>query len=189
MRKKQISAKRRTAVRRERDPIPWKYCLLTLVCGLLLVSGFFLAARLHFSSISYGFKNAKLRRNVEKLKSAKRELIFEREMSLSRINKTAHKIGFRSRTVENIEIVSRQKTVQDIAAARPAENVKSVKSLANSKELVKNTATRRKEIGKKVAKTVINEPRIARFRKQNRTKNGTTTKADAPDNQLIARKR
>ena len=34
------SLKRKSTVRRKGDPIPWKYCLLTLVCGLFLVAGF-----------------------------------------------------------------------------------------------------------------------------------------------------
>ena len=51
--------------RRERDPIPWRYCFLTLVAALILVGGFFFAARQHFSSIDFGIKNSKLRKQIE----------------------------------------------------------------------------------------------------------------------------
>ncbi|NNE98424.1 MAG: hypothetical protein HKN25_05310, partial [Pyrinomonadaceae bacterium] len=54
MKKRNLSIQRKSRVRRERDPIPWNYCLLTIACGLILVLGFFAAARQHFSSIDYG---------------------------------------------------------------------------------------------------------------------------------------
>ncbi|MCB1024075.1 MAG: hypothetical protein KDB79_06790, partial [Acidobacteria bacterium] len=85
--------KRRSRVKRERDPIPWKYCVLTLICGLIFVAGFFTAARLHFSSIDYGFKNSALRKDLGKLENEKRRLILHREIALSSISKTAEKIG------------------------------------------------------------------------------------------------
>ena len=95
-------------VRREQDPIPWRYCLLTLVCGLLLVGGFFWAARQHFSAMDFGIKNAKLRQQKENLEADQRRLYLTREISLSpvEIKKVAKKIGLQDLTAESIEVIS-----------------------------------------------------------------------------------
>jgi hypothetical protein len=95
-------------IRREQDPIPWRYCLLTLVCGLLLVVGFFWAARQHFSAMDFGIKNAKLRQQKESLEAERRLLERNKEVSLSpgEIKKVAKKIGLQDLTAESIEVVS-----------------------------------------------------------------------------------
>jgi hypothetical protein len=89
-----------------RDPIPWKYCFLTLACGLMLVVGFFFAARSHFSSIDFGIKNSKLRKQIEELEADKRRLLLSREIALSpaEIKKAAKKIGLTEMTASNIEV-------------------------------------------------------------------------------------
>jgi len=89
-----------------REPIPWRYCILTLCCGLILVVGFFLAAWQHFSSIDYGIKNSKLRKQIEELESDKRRLILSKEIALSpaEIKKAAKKIGLKEMTASNIEV-------------------------------------------------------------------------------------
>ena len=98
-----------------RDPIPWKYCFLTLVCGLMLVVGFFFAARSHFSSIDFGIKNSRLRKQIEELEADKRRLILSKEIALSpaEIKKAAKRIGLTEMTASNIEVY------------RPAQKVKS----------------------------------------------------------------
>jgi hypothetical protein len=65
-------------VLRERDPIPWRYCFLTLLCGGILVVGFFFAARQHFSAISLGMKNSELRKQRDSLQTEQRSLNFSR---------------------------------------------------------------------------------------------------------------
>jgi len=92
--------------KRESDSIPWRYCLMTLVCGLFLVVGFFFAARQHFSSIDYGIKNSRLRKQIDELESEKRRLILEKEIALSpaEIKKAARKIGLTAMTASNIEV-------------------------------------------------------------------------------------
>ncbi len=92
--------------KRERDPIPWRYCLMTLFCGLFLVVGFFFAARQHFSSIDYGIKNSKLRKQLDELEGEKRRLILEKEIALSpaEIKKSAKKIGLAVMTASNLEV-------------------------------------------------------------------------------------
>ncbi len=82
-------------VRRERDPIPWRYCFLTLLCGGILVVGFFFAARQHFSSISLGMKNSELRKQRDDLQTEQRRLKVSREVAFSpnELEKAARSIG------------------------------------------------------------------------------------------------
>ncbi|MDH3494448.1 MAG: hypothetical protein OEM82_12910 [Acidobacteriota bacterium] len=96
MRSKRKIVNKHSRVRRERDPVPWKYCILTLVCGLLLVAGFFAAAKQHFSAVGIAMENADLRVKIAKLKDEKRRLTLSRERasSPSRISLAAKKIGF-----------------------------------------------------------------------------------------------
>ncbi len=105
MSKRKQSGKSKTQSAR-RDPIPWKYCFLTLACGLMLVAGFFFAARSHFASIDFGIKNSRLRKQIEELESDKRRLILSKEISLSpgEIKKAAKKIGLTEMTASNIEV-------------------------------------------------------------------------------------
>jgi hypothetical protein len=107
MTSRSTNLKRKSQVRRTGDPIPWKYCLLTLVCGLLLVSGFFWAARQHFASMDYGMKNAKLRKQIDELKSEKRRHQLSREIALTpgEIKKAAKKLGLKAITAKNIEVI------------------------------------------------------------------------------------
>lgn len=95
-------------IKRERDPIPWRYCLLTLFCGVILVAGFFFAARTHFSSINFGIKNSKLKKEIEQLETDNRRLVLAKEIALtpSEIKKAAKKIGFTEMTAGNIEVVN-----------------------------------------------------------------------------------
>ena len=105
MSRRKQSSKSKTQTAR-RDPIPWKYCFLTLACGLMLVAGFFFAARSHFASIDFGIKNSRLRQQIEDLESDKRRLILSKEIALSpgEIKKAAKKIGLTEMTASNIEV-------------------------------------------------------------------------------------
>jgi nitrogen regulatory protein PII len=96
---------RKPQIRREREPISWKYILLTSFCGLLLVVGFFGAARQHFASINYGIENSKLKKQIEELKSEQVRLKLAREVALSpaEIKKSAKKMGFTEMTASNIQ--------------------------------------------------------------------------------------
>lgn len=95
-------------VKREKDPIPWRYCILTLVCGLLLVVGFFWAARQHFSAMNLGIRNAKLRQQKEGLEAEARRLYLSKEISLSpsEIKKAARKLGLREITAQSFAILN-----------------------------------------------------------------------------------
>lgn len=96
MKRKRINIERSSRVRRQRDPIPWKYCVLTVVCGLLLVAGFFVAAKQHFTSVQTGMGNAELRGTVAKLKDENRRLLIskERASTPAKIAKLARDYGF-----------------------------------------------------------------------------------------------
>ncbi|MDQ3064619.1 MAG: hypothetical protein M3R14_17405 [Acidobacteriota bacterium] len=130
--------------RAERDSIPWRYCFLTLACGLILVVGFFFAARQHFSSIDFGIKNSKLRKQIEELESSKRRLILAKEIALSpaEIKKAARKIGLREMTASNIEVYRPNAG----STEKPAEKSKIEKTV---KEEVKQAASVKSEEIKK----------------------------------------
>lgn len=92
-------------IHREKDPIPWRYCLLTLLCGTFLVGGFFVAARSHFSSIDFGIRNSSLKKQLEDLESEKRHLLWLKEKALSpaEIKKAAKKLGLTETTASNFQ--------------------------------------------------------------------------------------
>ena len=111
------------------ETFPWRYCLMTLFCVMFLIVGFFFAARQHFSSIDYGMKNSKLRKQIEELESEKRRLILEKEIALSpgEIKKAAKKIGLTAMTASNIEVYrNNPQTIiktqaEKISMTKPAE--------------------------------------------------------------------
>jgi hypothetical protein len=74
----------------------WQYYATATVCCVVLVAGFFFAARQHFSSMEYGLQNSRLRRQLDELQSEKRKLLVTREVSLSPIElrKAVRRIGF-----------------------------------------------------------------------------------------------
>ena len=113
MKKKNLTRKNRVApVKRERDPIPWRYCLLTLVCGVLLSLGFFWAAMQHFSAMDLSMKNAKLREERQNLEDKARELYLTKQnlMSFDQLKKAAKKYGLQSLSSENIQVLGSVKT-------------------------------------------------------------------------------
>ncbi|HEX8367486.1 MAG TPA: hypothetical protein VF604_02880 [Pyrinomonadaceae bacterium] len=152
MKKRNIPQNKKTArvPRREGDPIPWRYCFLTLICGVILVGGFFLAARQHFSAIDYGIKNARLRQQKENLEAERQRFKLQREVTLSpaEIKKAARKIGFREMTASNIDISNR----------KPADKPKpEASSRTQNENANKEIAKTEKKEEKKIAKTTKEE--------------------------------
>lgn len=157
------SKKQRTS----RDPIPWRYCFVTLGCGLILVVGFFFAARQHFSSIDFSMKNSTLRKQIEELEAGKRRLILAKEVALSpgEIKKAAQKIGFREMTASNIEVfrpnnpaekpkpekASEEKTKpsNSVKAAEPKKPEKEAKVEKKTKAEKENTDNAKSQIARK----------------------------------------
>ncbi|MFT3745668.1 MAG: hypothetical protein QM785_15440 [Pyrinomonadaceae bacterium] len=68
---------------------------LILISTLMLATGFFFAATQHFSSMDYGMKNSRLRKQVDQLEAEKRRLMLAKEVSMSpvEIKKAAKKAG------------------------------------------------------------------------------------------------
>ncbi len=150
MKKRNITPNNKTErIKRERDPIPWRYCLLTLVCGLILVGGFFWAARQHFSAIDYGIKNAKLRQSKENLESDQRRLYLTKEISLSpaEIKKVAKKIGLQDLTARSIEMLSPQKSSDINPAPKTAakDDQKQAKQQSSDKSVDKDEKVNKKD--------------------------------------------
>ncbi len=130
----QTNQKKKT--KRGGNSIPWRYRVLTLTCGLLLITGFFFAARQHFSSIDYSIKNSRLRRQLDELEAEKRRLLLAKEIALSpaEIKKVAKKIGF---TETANKIVAVPAGIN--SAVKP--RVEKVKQAASSKiEVIKKAA-------------------------------------------------
>jgi len=95
MTKRTHPAKRRERVARQ-STVSWKLYSLTLICGTILVAGFFFATRQHFSTMDYGIKNSRLRKQMDELEAEKRRLFLNKEISLSpaELMKAAKKLGF-----------------------------------------------------------------------------------------------
>lgn len=127
---------RKSNVRRQRDPIPWKYCFLTLICGLFLVTGFFYAARQHFSSMELGMKNARLRTQIEDLKSENRRLELNKTIATTpgEIKKSVKKMGLTNltnMTARNVEVVKLKERVEEKSDEKKIEKVKDSKPQDN----------------------------------------------------------
>ena len=143
----------------ERDPIPWRQCLLTLVCGLFLVVGFFGAASQHFSSIDFGIKNSKLRKQVDELEAEKRRMLLTKEVVLSpgEIKKSAKKIGFTEMSASNIEVFRNQPEAQQKAPANKTADAKPVNKISNTEAVKKEPAALEKDVKKKDKPTDVKD--------------------------------
>ena len=143
----QTNQKKKT--KRQGNPIPWRYCILTLVCGLLLITGFFFAARQHFSSIDYSIKNSRLRRQLNELEADKRRLTLAKEIALSpaEIKKVAKKIGF---TETTNKITAVPATINS-ALNKQGEKVK--QAVSNKIEVVKKVVETPAKPAKEAIKT------------------------------------
>ena len=123
--------KTRTSPSRRPDtvgPARLRNYLVMAICGLTVVSGFFFAGRLHFSSMDYGMKNSRLRRQIDELEAEKRRLMLAREVSLSpsEIKRAAKKVGLvedgpQTTTVAQVISTARDKALPQTpaAAAKP----------------------------------------------------------------------
>ena len=134
MRTRTVAA-RRTRTKLERKPagftMPLKYSLLTVLCGSILVVGFFFAARQHFASIDYGIKNSKLRKQLDELRAEKRRLLLAKEVSLSpaQIQKAAQRLGLNFNdegSAMPAVVVPAKAKIPAIPQGEPATHVKTI---------------------------------------------------------------
>ena len=127
MNRKKISTKNPTKKKhRTSDPIPWRYGFLTILCGLVLVVGFFFAARQHFSSIDFSIKNSKLKKQIDELETDKRRMQLAKEIALTpgEIKKAAKKIGLTEMTASNAEVSRASIEKQEKPQLEKSENAK-----------------------------------------------------------------
>lgn len=150
----------RQKIKRESDPIPWKFCLLTLVCGVALVGGFFLAARSHFASIDLSIKNSDLRKHLQELEDEKRRLLLlkEKTMSLDEIKKAAKKIGLTEMTASNVENLQAKNEKDSTPEAKPeVKSADKTASVENQKKtnpaVAENKAAKNENEPKEVIKS------------------------------------
>ena len=137
-----------SAIKRPQRPqnSNWQYYVVATACCSILVAGFFLAARQHFTSMEYGLQNSRLRRQLDELQAEKRKLIVTREVSMSPIElrKAARRIGFMDTPVT---------TVSEMKPANPAAQKSVIRTVEAAKaEAIKPAA--------KLVKTVINAPAV-----------------------------
>jgi hypothetical protein len=103
---------------------PWKRVsslVAAAACGLILISGFFFAARQHFSSMEYGIKNSRLRKQADDLRAEKQRLLYTREVAISpnEIKRAAKKAGMfdsRPQTAPVAEMASVRRETKPSAA-------------------------------------------------------------------------
>jgi len=119
---------RTTAKQNQSGSMSLRAYSLVFVCILMLVSGFFLAARQHFSSMDFGMKNSRLRRQVDELEAEKRRLLLAREISLSpaEIKKAAKKTGLIDPANDSGEIAQVVSTTKEKALPPTAPESKSM---------------------------------------------------------------
>ncbi|HEX8639485.1 MAG TPA: hypothetical protein VF692_15555 [Pyrinomonadaceae bacterium] len=157
-------------LKRERAPLPWRYFMMTVLCGLFLVVGFFFAARQHFSAIDYGIKNSRLRKQIDELETEKRQLMLAKEIALSpaEIKKAAKKMGLSAMTASNIEAfranggaAPEQPKAEKIAAVKPEvklpNNAVAIQTMAK-KAPEKEAKTEKSEKTQKAEKRTEKKP-------------------------------
>jgi hypothetical protein len=106
----------RTSTAAQAKELSWSFILLVLVCACVVATGFFFAARQHFTSMDYGIKNSKLREQLRNLESEKRRLMLAREVASSplAIRKAAFGLGFRnSGEVAAIPVVAKSEPTRE----------------------------------------------------------------------------
>lgn len=163
-----VPQKKINHIKRDRDPIPWRYCILTLACGLLLATGFFWAATQHFSAMDLSMKNAKLREQKQNLEDEGRRLYLSKQnlISFDQVKKAAQKFGMQKLSVQNIQTIGPNKTEKN-------ENTLSVKQSSAEKSTEKSAV--KTEDAKKTKAGKAAEPvKTAKNKSENSTANSKT---------------
>lgn len=95
-------------VHRQRDAAVFSRLALLLFCGVVLASGFVLAAKQHFAAVQYGYQNESLRLERERLQEQRRRLLLEKEQASSpaRLEPAALKLGLKPATSGQIGSVT-----------------------------------------------------------------------------------
>lgn len=123
--------KRNSVIKRKTKRSPrggsWKYLLVTVLCTVLVMAGFFLVAVQHFATVELGIKNSELRSKVEELEAEKRRLLLARETALSpaELARTAKRLGFVERELASpyvpvLAVATKPETGPTRASSEPA---------------------------------------------------------------------
>jgi hypothetical protein len=125
-----------------------------LACIAVLACGFFFAARQHFSSMDFGMKNSRLRKQIDDLESEKRRLLLAREVSLSpnEIKKAAAKVSTSIGDAVT-EVASAAGSVKDKLTPQTASALKAVPSNPLIQKTVASAATQPNAIPASLQKT------------------------------------
>jgi hypothetical protein len=126
--------KKRQQTRRP-EPKRGRTYLMMVVCGAVLASGFFFAARQHFASMDYGMRNSRLRKQVDDLEAEKRRLILARENSMSpgEIKKAAKRTG--------LVTAAPEATLAQVASTTKDKAVPPTTATATAKPMIVKTAS------------------------------------------------
>lgn len=130
--------------------LSWSFILLVLVCACVVATGFFFAARQHFTSMDYGIKNSKLREQLRSLEAEKRRLMLAREIASSplAIRKAALGLGLRnSAEVATAAIPVAAKASPERPAAAIPVQVRTAKPDHDSPRIVKTVLSLPSESG------------------------------------------
>ena len=122
--------------------LSWSFVLLVILCACFVATGFFFAARQHFTAMEFSMKNSKLRDQIRSLETEKRRLELAREVAVSptAIRKAARGLGLRE-TDEPGPV---------LASAKPEQGKVEVAKVSDVKEPAAKTAS--------VVKTVLTVP-------------------------------
>ncbi|QQS41437.1 MAG: hypothetical protein IPM63_00350 [Acidobacteriota bacterium] len=161
MRKKKFTKPSVPRVRRQKEPLPWKFCLATILCAAFVAAGFFFAAQQHFYSMDYGIENSRLRSQIEDLKSRNRRLKLKKEVALSpyEIKQAAMKLGLRGTTVHNLQPLGElQESMLAAVDEHDAEEAAPVRTVIRQDEKPKTPAAAVVAEKPRVVKTVKTAP-------------------------------
>jgi hypothetical protein len=153
MKKRNTSRSTRSNKRRaDRKRIPLGTILITFLCGSIIFAGIFIAASQHFSSMSLGMQNSKLRKELDDFQAENRRLTLAKEIAMSpgQIRKLAHEIGMNDVDIANEPIIKIKETKTETAAVR--ENTKETEPKIELASMVEKTNVKAEK--PKVVKTV-----------------------------------
>ena len=150
--------------RNQSDRSRAKMWLAMLACMTVLVCGFFFAARQHFSSMDFGMKNSRLRKQIDDLESEKRRLLLAREVSLSatELKKAATRVKLTVGDAVTPELASLTTTVKNkVLGATPAlaADQKAATSNPMIQKTVVTSPVNAKPITASLQKSALERPR------------------------------
>lgn len=142
-----------------RSSMQWRLVFLTIVCAAIVAAGFFYAARQHFSTMEFGLKNSKLRKQIEDLEAERRRLILAKEVSLSplEVTRNATSLGFREQSVAppTAEMIKSEKPI----STAPTVTLTSM-SVSNRSEVKESKPVAEKIVAKPLVKPIVQQTAV-----------------------------